>query len=775
MQVSKKGTVVKMNIKKFKGYQFLIIGFIICLMLIGRQGYDKYYRNFTQEDFRITYKEEYFEDAAAFTVENENGDIKVFLKNYISLQEGSYNIELQYYAEDDNTNFQIFAGDYPAEDNTGIKIFINEDLKSENSKITASFTLDKEIDNLYIVAQTTDENFTIGRLTMTSEMPIYNDTYYWCFLVIIISLLAVFISNNDFEFIKPSRFNNQTVSSKNTFLIMLLIMGGAVFIASIPLFSEGLIWGHDTFFHLARIEGIERALLSGQFPVRVHGGLLNDYGYPNSLFYPELLLYIPAVLTILGVSMFAAFKSYIVILNILTIIIAYISFKKMINNRYIALAVSVIYLLSPYRLICLYHRMAVGEATAFTFIPLVIYGLYAIILKNKKDWWYLVIGATGVLQSHFITTEVIAILAIIVVLCSLKELFTKEKRFLYLIYAAVLTVLLNIWFLGPMLLMMMQLGLAVLGTGQGVFGFSTYEVDRLLGVSTVTTSGLKNIYPIGWVVIFALVFYILYRLAVKVKEEDRKIIKFTDMIAKLSVVLLIATTAFFPWEVITSIPLIGRMIDVIQFSHRLSTVITAMSMFVVGITIYLWFKNNKNSQIVACIGTVIILVITTMLMYETSITNATYVENKDLFENHIDNTSSIGQGEYLIEGSNTDIMVGEKSVILSDNETFNVTNKDVFGTKTSFSYTIDLSKGNNMIYIPVSYIPNYEVLVNGNEVPISKGEVGKVVFEAPVEEGDVTVIYKSPLTFRVFEAISLISFIAFINKNKISKKLKLDL
>lgn len=59
-----------------------------------------------------------------------------------------------------------------------------------------------------------------------------------------------------------------------------------------PLLNEYIIVGHDLAFHLNRIEGIKKGLLSGQFPVRIHPTHFGGYGYATPIMYPEMLLYI---------------------------------------------------------------------------------------------------------------------------------------------------------------------------------------------------------------------------------------------------------------------------------------------------------------------------------------------------------------------------------------------------------------------------------------------------------------------------------------------------
>ena len=81
-----------------------------------------------------------------------------------------------------------------------------------------------------------------------------------------------------------------------------VLCAAAVLTCAPALTNGGAANGADWSFHLSRIEGIANGLREGQFPVRVYSMAKDGYGYAPSLFYGELLLYFPAVLRLLGMS-----------------------------------------------------------------------------------------------------------------------------------------------------------------------------------------------------------------------------------------------------------------------------------------------------------------------------------------------------------------------------------------------------------------------------------------------------------------------------------------
>ena len=110
------------------------------------------------------------------------------------------------------------------------------------------------------------------------------------------------------------------------------LLGLLILLSGIPLMADYFYAdAHDLAFHLMRIEGLKEELLNGSFPVRMQTYWLNGYGYPVSIFYGDLLLYIPAVLRIFGVSVLASYNIYVLLINAGTVFISYFCFVCFIS------------------------------------------------------------------------------------------------------------------------------------------------------------------------------------------------------------------------------------------------------------------------------------------------------------------------------------------------------------------------------------------------------------------------------------------------------------
>ena len=163
-----------------------------------------------------------------------------------------------------------------------------------------------------------------------------------------------------------------TENKKNTIIFIIIL----TLIASLPVFIfPGIKKSDDLLFHLSRICAIKDNIKNLQFN-GVYPGYFNEYGYGNGLFYPDIFLYIPALLNLIGINIIISYKIFLIIINFFTISAIFITIKNISNNKYATILGSIIYAFAPYRLVDMYERGALGETLAFIFIPLIIYGMY---------------------------------------------------------------------------------------------------------------------------------------------------------------------------------------------------------------------------------------------------------------------------------------------------------------------------------------------------------------------------------------------------------------
>ena len=230
-----------------------------------------------------------------------------------------------------------------------------------------------------------------------------------------------------------------------------------IFLSSLPLFLKGLKYGDDLTFHLNRIEGIYLGLKGGIFPVKIQPNWFNGAGYASGVMYGDIFLYIPAILRMAGFEVYASYKIFLFILNTATVIVANFSYSRIFDNKKTGLLLALVYVLSPYRLINLYRRAAVGESLAMSVLPLItlaVFMIYTTECRNKDTNRKIVImltaGMSVLIQSHILSTEMTVLCMAAVCIVMWKKTFTKNVIAIYL-RSALYSALLSMYFLVPFL------------------------------------------------------------------------------------------------------------------------------------------------------------------------------------------------------------------------------------------------------------------------------------------------------------------------------------
>ena len=230
---------------------------------------------------------------------------------------------------------------------------------------------------------------------------------------------------------------------------MLVVVMMAVLIASVPDLRGNLHTGHDSEFHMGRLLSLVHGLRSGQFPVRLGAYMQNGYGAIMSVYYPELFLYFPACMILLGASFTYSYHVFFIAMHLMAALTMWYAASRMLKSEAAGCAASVLYTLSQYRLMDIYTRFGVGESLAMSFLPLFALGLYEVLWGDKRRWKLLSVSATLICQSHLISTVICGVLAACAALLSSVRL-VRDRRIKPLLKAIAAAVLLNAFFFAPL-------------------------------------------------------------------------------------------------------------------------------------------------------------------------------------------------------------------------------------------------------------------------------------------------------------------------------------
>lgn len=298
-----------------------------------------------------------------------------------SLVPGTYTLYIPYKAETPGSWYEVT--DY--ETNT---VLARGDYDPGQQSISVVFERRDGQYTLLVRSYQGEGQLKISGYNLFSSGPVYTDTFW---ILGLFALLALFV----YWCLRRKRAGHP----RDLQLLLLAC------IFSLPYLNDKLQNGHDIPFHLGRIFGIGVALRNGQFPVRLCDDLYSVVGgYANPVMYPELFLYFSGAMCALGASVLLATKVLFILIEFLTAYCGYYGAKQIAGDE-AGMVFTVLYLCCPYRLDNIYIRAAVGEALAMAFLPLAAAGIYQLMQGDpKKGFWSALLGITGVLQSHIISS-----------------------------------------------------------------------------------------------------------------------------------------------------------------------------------------------------------------------------------------------------------------------------------------------------------------------------------------------------------------------------------
>ena len=567
---------------------------------------------------------------------------------------------------------------------------------------------------------------------------------------------------------KISLTSDSKIKIINIIKFVILVMAISIF-ACQPYLNNMMIYTHDFGYHLNRIMQINDNLKNGIFPSLIHSGLLNGLGYANPLFYPEVFLYIPAILMIIfNFHVLNAYKLFLILITFATFCTTYYSAKGIFKKKEGAFLTAILYTFSLYRLTDIYVRGALGEIISFVFLPLLLYGLYEIIFGDNKKWWIISIALWGLSNSHVLTFVIVLPIIILICLLNIDLIIKDKKKIINLLIAALVSVLLCIGFFGPMLEQKANDKFYI--DGQSIE--SSEEVkDRSTSLSMALGSNIKAGYAVNSLlrsdgmsegigaILLILVMLIFVRKNIKYKEN-----RFEIQLFVIGAVLYFATTTLFPWEKF-------QFLNVLQFPFRLNFIPTLFFAFVGASNFSSLFKEENEKEF--CIFFSIIL----LIIYGYVLSNVVLNFNPDIyqrFENLIEGVDhETGSSEYL--PINTD---------LEDMDLYNIHDKENVYEYTQTGSTIifeyDDVDNDFEINIPLTYYKGYKAdveLQDGTKEElevVKNNENGHVLIKSNEKyTGIVKVEYRMTLIQGLcyfVETITLIGLIIFIvYKNKKSK------
>lgn len=513
-----------------------------------------------------------------------------------------------------------------------------------------------------------------------------------------------------------------------------------------PLFKNGLPPTHDGEYHVVRAYQFDKTLWDGDFYPRWLPDLNYGYGIPLLNYYYPLPYYAISLIHIFNDSFIESFKISMVIAFLLSAVFFFL-WARIFWGRVGGFVAALLYSFSPYHIVELYVRGAVGEVWSLTFFPAFLWSITKAILEQKQVFFpasalffALIIFSHNILAFMFFPFAIFYVLFLV--------LLSKEKlhAIRYVLYTFILGLGLSIIFWLP-----------AIGEIEYVEGLQIYsikenfpELYQLLipswgtGFSGGGLNGQMS-FQIGLVNLGA-VFFSFIAVILFYRRRDKKLIITGFLLSWFMLILfLMNRVSLFIWE---TVPLMNYF----QFPWRLLVIEILIASFLGGSIAYIF--NGKKRFVI-----IILTCIASVGLSIGYVSPAYYLERNDNYyfsrPNFIDGTNTPGNFFNTVWfNKNINKRKQKKFEIISGKGL--ITDEKIKSTRYKFSI---FAENDVVVRVNTAYFPGWKVAVNGVWKNVGRDKDGLIVINIPKGKHSVQIM----LTNTVLQNISIIiSFISLL-------------
>jgi Predicted integral membrane protein len=531
-------------------------------------------------------------------------------------------------------------------------------------------------------------------------------------------------------------------------IYIILILAAAVLMAR-PLFSNNLIYSHDSVSYFYCAVSTHQSWTEGDLLARWIPHLNYGYGFPFLNFYPPLFSYIA--------SFFMFFFPIVLGFHIAIFFCLFFSgismylFAREIWGKEGGLLSSIAYLFAPYHILDIYVRGAVGEATAFIFFPLILLAFYRLSRRVVvRDIFIGILSIAGLLLAHPASTLMFIPWAFVYAVFSL----LVQRHFDPCKTAAIICVfagafLLTAYFILPSMLeqrfiqaeKFLEFDYRDYFIRLGQIFYSTWRYGNRANDNTFNMS-----YMVGPIHLLAALAVILFwrKTILVVKGVGWQILFF--LIFFLVSIYFTSHASIFWWK------LIPRL-EYVQFPWRFLVLATLALSFLSG-GVALFFSHHLR-KIVVCVVSVVLISFNLSFCRSLMYLKVGETRSSETFVRQLYIAGGAGflpkwVKDFTIPNhpEKIQVMQGAAQVI------------DEGGRPLDRRFRVNAFEPATLRFHSY-YFPGWEVFVNGKPVQIDPNNpFGLIDFEVPPGDSVIRVHFGSTLVRQLGEAISLFSLLA---------------
>jgi len=532
---------------------------------------------------------------------------------------------------------------------------------------------------------------------------------------------------------------NKIASKKNIhfwmFFAILLIL------TCLMTYSYPIQPGHDFHFHYTRFNALIEALNDGRYPYYIDYTAANGYGYFTSAFYCDLILVPFAYIGTFTNSIFA-YQIMLFTMTMLAGIFMYMTVNKIYKSNYAASISGILYAFAYYRLLDIYRRGALGESLSFTFVPIIILGIYHIIKGDYRKWYILALGFAGMIFCHVISSVLMFITVIIILLIYCKPLIKEPKRIAYLCLSGIVALVLIAYYLYPLVEQMLS----------NKFYYETKAVisdidaqkhpsEIIRGLFSGIVYHTKIFIPGTGVILTAMICLRLF------VHNKSKALRTIDIGVIVGIFYIFASSVYFPWHVFPF-----NKLGFIQLPWRLYEFTTFFFAIAGGYYLSLLLKTHLKRFL----GTTLVIILTVIMLVSDGKHYTSVTTMRVKMKPSIGMDYHLGMMEYLPEKVPAPWYIESRGNSIDyENKDTQISNLKKEKGITTFDVSINKS---DSLELPLTYYKGYAAYLNEKEISINESNHGFV--EIPIQEsGNVKIIYAGTFVQKISPYITLVSLL----------------
>lgn len=543
-----------------------------------------------------------------------------------------------------------------------------------------------------------------------------------------------------------------------------------------PFLNGSIMIGPDTAFHINRIEALHTAIINKDFMPSIFYFQNFNFGYGSPMFYSIFFLYFPALLRILGTSIFNTYHIFLFLCVFFASLTMYHCAQRILGeNKQIFTYITVlIYICNCFYISDFYKRGAVGQVLAYIFVPIVIIGMInSVHGKLYTKNYALLFGFCALLLSHNITFVIMVGLYAFYLIVNYKILFKDINRIKSIVLIAILAFLITCFFTIPMLEQLLSERYNI----RGYFGTSSLanlamNFKDIFDYRTDSSKYLND--SLGPFMLFIPLLYIF------AKNKNKTVL----FLILSGYAFVLMTTNLFPWNFF-------KMLSFMQFPTRLLVPAASLLSLSAGYSIANLEINQKSKSLIFLLLSLSIVGLTSYQLYGvfnspgiiTKTTNSDEIKNDELFLGRSEwyNLLELSTPDYLPMSANMNYRYHPAGIMID-----NIQKSEVIVDKSynELTFTQNFIQDESSYVVPLTYYKGYVVeIFEGNELlEVKKAykhqETGLVEFKPssfPYNSKEISfkIFYNGTLLQSLTKVISFSTLIFlllnFLKEKKIEK------